>query len=278
LPSQDYTVLGKVRICLGMTFRDTLSHWVCSVALPVGVFFVAAPHSHGQSSAKRGTFEVASVKLNKSGIREGGCSPFSFWVGQTFTAKNCPLASLIFFAYDISQQQLSMGSSLPLLAEKYDITAKSERQASRIQMKQMLQSLLEDRFNLRLRRETKEMPIYALVVGKNGPTFHKSQAEDDGVAKPTYGSSGQPIFQNASVADLIQTIARFTAEADNRIVVDDTGLTGRYDIDMQPFMDMRKPDGPSVFTAVQEFGLKLEPQKRPIETVTIEHMERPSEN
>src|SRR5271165_6420336 len=105
----------------GRSFRRTLAHWVAFAALPIGVVLLDAPYSQGQSPAMRETFEVASVKLNKTGIREGGCSPYSFWVGQTFTAKNCPLGSLILFAYDISQQQLSMGTGLALLSEKYDI-------------------------------------------------------------------------------------------------------------------------------------------------------------
>ena len=109
------------------------------------------------------SFESASVKLSSS---EGRCAP-NRSVGQTFTVTNCPLGELILFAYDVLQQQVSGQASL--LEDKYEVTAKAEHPVSRSEVKRMLQTLLKDRFKLTLRRETREIPVYAPVVARAGP-------------------------------------------------------------------------------------------------------------
>src|SRR5271163_550500 len=101
------------------------------------------------------SFQIASVK-SASAASEDRCAPNAS-VGQTFSVKNCDLGALILFAYDVLQSQVSGETSH--LNEKYDITAKAERPVSRSEMRRMLQTLLADRFNLILRRETKEVPV-----------------------------------------------------------------------------------------------------------------------
>jgi uncharacterized protein (TIGR03435 family) len=133
---------------------------------------------------------------------------------------------------------------------------------------------LKDRFKLRLRRETKETPVYAIVVGKDGPKFQHTKAPFDGGPKPVKGSAGQLILQNTEMSDIVFALSRRISD---RMVVDKTGLTGKYDFDMTWYLKLGKPNPPSVFTAVQELGLKLEPRVSPVEFLTVEHVERPVE-
>src|ERR1700716_3749159 len=146
----------------------------------------------------------------------------------------------------------------------------------------MLQTLLEDRFKLALHRETKVLPIYALVVGKNGPKLH--QAEGEGGLRISMGPKGRKLTGNVSIARLADTLSNFM----DRPVLDMTELKGNFDIDLDwkpdenqpgPFGGggIRPPDGggegraapdsadaPSIFTAVQEkLGLRLEGRKSP---------------
>jgi uncharacterized protein (TIGR03435 family) len=128
-------------------------------ALSLAVF--GAPGAFAQPSEKI-AFQAASVHSSDS---EARCAPNAS-VGQTFTVKNCELGALILFAYDVLQQQVSGETSL--LGEKYDVTATAEHPVSRSEMKRMLQTLLEDRFKLTLRHETKKTPVYAIVVAEGG--------------------------------------------------------------------------------------------------------------
>src|SRR5260370_11261727 len=113
----------------------------------------------GQDAPARLVFEVASVKPSKGEVR-GASADFSEG-GQRFTATTMPLGGLILMAYNITVRQLSGPG--PVLSERYDVAAKAERSVSRDQMLRMLQALLVDRFKLVLHRETKEVPVYALV-------------------------------------------------------------------------------------------------------------------
>jgi uncharacterized protein (TIGR03435 family) len=135
-------------------------------------------------------------------------------------------------------------------------------------MKRMLQTLLEDRFKLTIRRETKEIPVYALAIGKDGLRFHESQNASDEGPKPVKGSAGQLVFQNMAMSDLVFALSRRIAD---RIIVDKTGLTGKYDLEMTWYLELGKANPPSVFTAVQELGLNLEPQNSPVEFLVIEN-------
>lgn len=230
-----------------------------------------APGAFGQQSEKITpvSFQVASVKPSTSDAR---CAPNASIVGQTFTVRNCELGALILYAYDVLQPQVSGQTSL--FDERYDVTGKAEHPASPGEMKIMLQTLLEDRFKLALRHETKEIPVYALLVGKDGPKFHQSQVASEPGPKPVQGSAGQLILQNTLMADLVFALS---GRIPDRMVVDKTGLTGKYDVDMTWYVELGKPNPPSVFTAVQVLGLSLEPQKSPVEFLVIDHCEKPSE-
>jgi uncharacterized protein (TIGR03435 family) len=178
----------------------------------------------------------------------------------------------------------------------------------RQQLMLMLQSLLADRFKLSLTHETKDLPTYALVVAKNGPKFHEStykppEKSPDMPRAPGIGGPAQAGIMMNGRGQLTTTYGDMNMLADvlsrfvGRPVINKTDLTGRYDFTLKwmpeegqgPMIpgprsggdDAPPPEssGPSIFTAVQDqLGLKLEPQKAPMDVLVIQHVERPSEN
>jgi len=249
--------------------------------------------ARGQIATPSPAFEVASIRLNKTGIR-GGSMDFPKG-GERFTATNMPFGALVLVAYNITVRQLS--GPAEFLSEKYDIAAKAEHAVSPDEMLRMLQALLADRFKLVVRYETKEVPIYALTTGKGGPKLHHSDPSERAAAAPrtpsravgTESRSGY-IFKNESMSDFAWALSRM-ARIGDRVVVDNTGLEGNYDFDLtfgrdnasSAGADGREPatrlEDPSIFSALREqLGLKLVSKKAPVEFLIIDHLERPSEN
>jgi len=140
-------------------------------------------------SAKPLEFEVASVKTNKTGQREGGVTAIS---GGRFRATNIPFKILLATAYDVNFEQIS-GEPDWLESERFDVEAKPDRLATTQQIHLMLQKLLSDRFGLVLRRETKEMPILSLALDKEIKKIrvHDGPEVDFGI-RP--GDKGQVVF------------------------------------------------------------------------------------
>jgi uncharacterized protein (TIGR03435 family) len=260
--------------------------------LAVAGFLLSSCHAFGQTSP-RPEFEVASIKLNKSADGRIMVMP----AGGRFTATNIPLQFLIENAYRIKDFQLS-GAPSWLLSERYDIEAKAEGTPGYDAMLPMLQTLLEDRLQLKFHHETKELPIYALVVAKTGK-IHVSE----GVCSPVPSGAPPCRFmilpghlggQSIGIAQLVDALSRLS----NRIVLDKTNLSGKYDINLDytpeqgqfqgppggpppgmPPLPPVDPNGPSLFTALQEqLGLKLVSQKGAVEIMVIDRVERPSEN
>jgi bla regulator protein blaR1 len=267
-------------------------------------------------------FEVATIKenhdvQNRVGIR--------FAPGR-FTATGVPLKMLITFAYNVRQFQISGGPNW-INTEKYDIDAKEpdglEDQLKNLpdnerreKMDQLIRSLLTDRFQLKVSHETKEGPVYNLVVAKNGPLIHEAKPDDNNPnamkgpdGKPVHGNfmrMGRGELQGQGVA--IEFLATNLSQQLGRKVVDQTGLKGNYDFTLKwtpdqgpggpggmmeagpggpppgagPGGDAPPPpdaSGPSIFTAIQEqLGLKLESAKGPVEMLVIVSIEKPSEN
>jgi uncharacterized protein (TIGR03435 family) len=142
----------------------------------------------------------------------------------------------------------------------------------------LLQSLLADRFHLQIHRDMKEMPVYALVPGKNGPKLKPSLPDAKASASARSGPVNAIMFSKASMAQFASTLSGFA----DRPVLDKTGLTGAYDLKLQWSDDSQAAQdsgAPSLFTAVQEqLGLKLEAQRSPVEVLIIDQAERPTEN
>jgi len=143
-----------------------------------------------------------------------------------------------------------------------------------------VQALLEDRFQLKVHRETREMPLYELVVAKGGSKLREVPQAEPGQFKLKLGA-GRIIANGAKIGVLLNLFMNNL----ERSVVDKTGLTGYYAIDLTYAPDESMPrdgpslDRPSLFTALQEqLGLKLESRKGPVEVLVIDNVARPSEN
>jgi uncharacterized protein (TIGR03435 family) len=248
-----------------------------SIFAGLALIAVNIPGSHAQTKpAPRLEFEVASVKPappSDGPIRvsmSGGHGRINY--------SNVTVRALIRKAYGLRIYPQSTGGSDPLSTDRYDIIARASGEASDEQIMQMLQALLEDRFKLAVHRETRELPVFSLVVGKGGPKFH--QVTDDGSETEIGGRSGYQIAaRHISMKTLAGALQGYVGDP----VRDMTGLTGIFDIklDFSPDESLSPgaTSGTSIFTAVQEqLGLKLEGGKGPVEVVVIDHVEKPSEN
>jgi uncharacterized protein (TIGR03435 family) len=226
------------------------------------------------------SFEVASIRLHKEPVRRIGID----LSGPRFTAEAFSLDNLITYAFDLEDYQVTgvpgWGVS-STNSDRYDITAKAEGDGtlSREQAKKMLQSLLAERFQLKFHHESKELPVYALVVAKGGPKFKESPP--DAKSMLTMGGSNgiEMVVTKGGMAQLARQFSNHNGV--NRVVVDKTGLTGTYDYKLKWTLERGAVDGDSasVDIALQEqLGLKLEAAKAPFKTLVVDHAEKPSEN
>ncbi len=194
------------------------------------------------------------------------------------------------WAYQIRDaNEISGAGPEDYLEDFHDITAKSAGPVSTDQLRLMLQSLLEVRFKLTLRREQKIVPLYSLMVGKDGLKLHEVQQE------PRQGGR-IGLDHGAFRFDMVNRVSQLTWMLsdflDGRPVVDKTGLTGVYEISLNVELDenqqRRMPQAGMVFTgfgyaagvfdAVERMGLKLESSKGPVDYLVIDHVEMPDAN
>jgi uncharacterized protein (TIGR03435 family) len=222
-------------------------------------------------SAWSQSFEVASIRprADDSGI--------SFRLsGSLLIAKNNSLSNLITFAYNLKDYQV-LGLPAWGESERYDLNAKAGDDAvlTRDSARPMMRALLADRFQLKCHLETRDMPVYALVVARNGPRFKESAPGTDGML-----TSGGPRNLNVlevTAGDMGQLANHLSYVREiGRPVLDKTGLSGVYDYKLT----MREDSGAeSIFTAIQDqLGLKLDPIKAPLEVLVVDHAEKPSAN
>jgi len=273
----------------------------------VGVVVIAV-----RAQEKDETFEVASVRANKSGDGNGMLRQLP---GGRMTATNMPLRPMITFAYGLAGYQLVGGPGW-INTSRYDVNAKMDAnpQSSAFlpgasapnPMQVALQKLLEDRFKLKIHRETREMDIYTLVMLKPGtpgrglvPTKQDcaaaASAAQRGAPPPPPGSNApfcgiQGGNGRLKFGGLPATAfgSAFSGPA-GRFVADRTGLSGSWDFELTFAPDQRgqAPGGnaandsdlPGFFTAIQEqLGLKLEPAKGPVDVVVIDSIEEPKDD
>ena len=283
---------------------------IAALAAPVAVgLSQSSPQTQTQaqpSSAERPTFEAASIKPAKPGAMG---SFIRNQPGGRFSANNMTVKNLLTIAYDVQPFQIVGGPGW-LDSERYDVEAKAEESSDgdaaakppsdmRKQMdaqRLRLQSLLAERCKLTMHRETRQLPVYAMVIAKGGPKLKESPVNTTG--KPNMQMRmgfGQLNGVDTPLSILAETLSRQLG----RVVLDKTGLTGNYDFNLQWTPDAGQmaamgpppgappgmapppsdPNGPSVFTAIQEqLGLKLESQKGPVDVWVIDSVEKPSEN
>jgi uncharacterized protein (TIGR03435 family) len=233
------------------------------------------------------SFEVATIKPSKPDQRGQGFGP----QGNRLRAINITLNDLIAFVYKVHPKQ-AIGTPPWAGTDKFDIEAKAEGEGapSSEQWKGMLQKLMADRFKLAFHREMRELPVYALSVGKTGPKLTKSGGDPNDPPALRFGVLGNLHVTNSTMADFTQMMQALVLD---RPVVDQTGLEGRFDFDLNWTPDdsqfaglgakIHPPtDGanapPPLYTAIQEqIGLKLDATKAPAEVLIIDHVEKPSE-
>jgi uncharacterized protein (TIGR03435 family) len=237
--------------------------------------------------AQRPTFEVASIKRNNSGSDGASFNANAGFLRIT----NNPLRNVIRNAWGIQGFQIVGGPDW-IDSERWDIVAKAEGNPGP-QLMTMVQNLLSDRFKLVAHKETRELPIYALVFARPdrsfGPKLHASSTDCQKEMTAAIARSGPPgpnspllcgirslpghiELNAAAMNNFIRNLAPITG----RSVVDKTGLTGGYDADLT-WNDSE--EGPSLYTAIQEqLGLKLDAQRGPVDTLVIESAQRPVED
>lgn len=235
------------------------------------VLALTAAASPAQSAP---AFEVVSIHRN---VR-GGEARTDMTPGR-LTMNNASLRTLIRTGYDIQNFQFAGGPSW-LDSDTYDISAitSDHAEVSRDQYRALVRTLLADRFQLKVHWETRQGDVYALVIAKNGPQLKLST---DASKEPELNTNisahlGRMDAINAPVFYLSTVLSNKLSHP----VIDKTGLAGKYDWtlvwDPDPTPDSTEP---SVFTAVQEqLGLKLNPEKGPVQTLVIDSVARPSEN
>ena len=258
-------------------------------------------------SAPAPSFEVAAIKPSHPGTP----GPSFRFHGDGITIHSATLKAIMGFAFNVRDFQISGGPSW-INSDRYDIEAKEPKAVQDGMLKldfdqrtklmgQLLQSLLADRFQLKVTHDTKELPVYALVVAKGGPKFlhAKFETSDDPAhrADPTLPRPAGPpcptdmrCWHNYGSMALVVDILSWMSDI-GRPVLDRTGLEGGYYLELQ-YAPQRLtaaastdnapppgPVGPSIFTALErQLGLKLKPTKGPVESIVIEHIERPTEN
>ena len=258
---------------------------VAALAAHLIVGMMDARSIHAQSSATpTPKFEVASVKPSDPSSRGISLSGDP----SRFTMRNATIRFLISLAYNVKDFQIPGGPRL-LDSERYDVEAtyganppewRGRLTFVRIQadpqVRLMLQALLVDRFHLAIRHETKDLPAYSLNIAKNGPKLRESTTPED--LQDMRVDLGQIKNNRISTEQLAGVLSRLLGLP----IVDETGLTGYYDVLLKWTADDTSADttvGPSIFAAIQDtLGLRLSGGKQPIDVLVIDHVERPTEN
>jgi uncharacterized protein (TIGR03435 family) len=198
-----------------------------------------------------------------------------------------PLEAYIRFAYQLRPNQISGPGWI--VTERYDLEAKAEKPSTPDEMRIMLQHLLEERLHIKLHREIREQSGYVLVVDKGKPKIH---ATSDRLQQPAITPAMPSGTQNCTNVTMPYFASYLSRQVDET-VVDSTGLAGAYDFSILwtsgPMlvrfgggverMATVENDGPTIFDALREVGLKLVASKVPVEHLVIDHIEKtPIEN
>jgi uncharacterized protein (TIGR03435 family) len=253
------------------------------LSLTVGATFVASVTAQGVHG-----FEVASIRMSaqRPTGSMGQVSP------ERFSRRYTTLSTLVSYAYEVTPEQIQGGPDW-MRSQRFDVDAKADAEPTAMQMRMMVRQLLVERFRLKVHVETKELPRYALVTVRNdgqlGERVRPSQidcsSENGRVSRDV--SQGQCAVMTRSSGDSVTMVVRGTRlhqfaqllqNQAGRVVVDKTGLTGTYDIELE-VARQSSPGEVSLFTALQEeLGLKLQPERGPVQVLLIDHAEQPTPN
>lgn len=262
----------------------------------------------------RPQIEISSLKLHAG----EGKGPEMKGSPGGFSLQNASLRDMIRAVYDVRDFQISRGPEW-IDSAHYDIETKARGVPPSQMHVVVVDAVLKDKFKLKVHRETRELPVYVLTVAKGGPRMRQSKEGScvpfEGKTMPRriapaqrpycgFADRGISLWLNRtidavgmSIADppgrkpelpIVLSLTAFLSSNLDRMVIDKTGLTGKYDIHLEWNPQATKvdggrapsaDDGPSLFTAVQDqLGLKLESGEGPVEVVVIDHVERPNAN
>jgi uncharacterized protein (TIGR03435 family) len=230
-------------------------------------------------------FEVASVKPSPPDNREIG--GFYTYAGGRIVARGCPFYYLVQVAFNVRPFQISGGPTW-IREDRFDIEARPPESSKSLhanpaiprlppneEQRQMLQTLLIDRFQLKYRRETKEGRIFVLTRTNKKLRLEEAKDKD---AYPWAGGAQGGGFDGAGVVGTNVTMPEFAERLSpyfDRPVLDKTGLEGSFDFKFTYFSADPNPDvAASILVSLEALGLKLEPTKGPVETIVIEKVEK----
>jgi uncharacterized protein (TIGR03435 family) len=277
-----------------------------AIVLAIGAY---AAFGQAPDSAR---FEIVSIKPNSQGGADiQGFGSIRLLPGGRMTAEKALLRYFIQNAYGIKPFQL-LGGPGWIDSAHYDIDAKAVDNASAAEMRLMMQAMLEERFQLKIHHETRELPVYELSAPKGGaklpPSMDGSCVAANPGAPPAPPAPGQPGPCGRILASMspsggrmtggqvsVRELVRVLTSMLGRTVIDKTGFTGTFDIQLafaddgslagvpRPPVQGAPPAAdlalPSIFTIIQEqLGLKLESAKGGVDVIVIDHVERPTGN
>ncbi len=242
------------------------------------------------------TFEVATIKPSDPS-RPGKIFTLR---GKDVVTINTTLSDLVTMSYDLHAKQI-VGAPAWFDSDKYDLTGRPdvEGQPSVAQLKIMIQKLLADRFQLKFHREKKELAVYTITVTKTGSKVTKSEADANSLPGLFFGRAPQGMNFNVRNATMAEVASVLQGSVLDKPVVDQTGLTEKYDFTLKFTPDSSQMTGfgppppapagaaavdpgdafPDLFTAFQQqLGLKLESTKAPADVIVIDKVEKPSAN
>jgi uncharacterized protein (TIGR03435 family) len=245
-------------------------------------------------------FDVVSIKPNRSGL-PASTSNSNPRIG--YMMNNGVVLNMIRQAYPSQNLEIA-GAPDWVRTERYDVVAKPSGTPTSDEFRLMMRAMLADRFRLQAHYEDREQPVYRLVLarsdGRLGDQIRHSTLDCDAIraanirgepiagitvsndAPPCGTRSNGSLFQAGGIA--MRDFAAYLSLVAGRNVIDATGLPNRYEFTLR-FSAQPSPggtngdDAPSLFTAVEEqLGLKLEPSRAPLQTLVIDHIERPTDN
>lgn len=251
-------------------------------------FLFSSCVAFAQATPPRPKFDIAVVKLNKSGTGEqsGGILP-----GGQFSATNISMIELLQFAYRVDGGAIS-GIPTWFKSDHFDVIAKGPADTSDPMLRLMLQSLLASEFKLAVHQEQKPQDAFALVVAKGGPILSKASKPDvvnrqsddpndpNEHCKRTISGGIKADCTNITMAELAMRLPSLAPGYIDRPVVDLTGISGTYDVKLQwtGRGQIDADGGLTIFDAItKQLGLKIEQRKIPLPGLTIDHAERLSQ-
>lgn len=283
-----------------LKLRKKLALFACAIAGCAAPIFVGAMGLGAQGTAVPASFEVISIKADPANLP--GTNIDLDLVGQEYIGTGLTAKYLVELAYAVKEPQIAGGASW-INSTKYLLNAKIDdatfaaiqklpRDQRRLQEQLLFQSLLADRFRLKISHATREGPVFALVVVKSGPKIALTKDPSEQSGNNSHGHNG--VNTAVETNEPMGAFAAFLStqrEFGGRLVLDRTGLKGRYDFTLKWTTQLNADPGdasasagsdsagPSIWTALREqLGLRLESATGPVDIVVIDHIEQPSPN